>query len=230
MSTVEDNLYLVHKRIIDAELRFRRHSGQVKLVAVSKGQPVERLQALIAAGHRAFGENYLQEAQEKMQILADVDLEWHFIGKIQSNKTAAIARQFQWVHSVCTSQIARRLSAARPTVLPPLNICIEVNTSGESSKSGIRAEEVFSLAYELVQLPGLRLRGLMAILAHTTDFAAQRASFHSLRALFDKMQQANIPVDTLSMGMSGDFEAAIAEGSTLVRVGTALFGKRSLAE
>lgn len=203
----------------------QRHEAtqSVILLAVSKRQPVEAIAALAEAGQCAFGESYLQEATEKQQALAGLALEWHFIGPIQSNKTRAIAEQFSWVHSVDRLKIAERLSEQRPADLPPLNLCLQVNISGEATKSGCDPAAVAELVAAIGALPRLRLRGLMAIPAPALEFEQQRQPFAALRQL----QQSLVgPFDTLSMGMSDDLEAAIAEGSTLVRVGTALFGAR----
>ena len=186
--------------------------------------------ALAALGQRAFAESYLQEALDKISRCAserpDPALEWHFIGPIQSNKTRPIAETFSWVHSVERDKIARRLSEQRPASLPPLNVCVQVNVSGEASKSGCAPDEALDLARAVAALPGLRLRGVMAIPEPTDDVARQRAQFAAVRAVFDRVRAAGLDVDTLSMGMSDDLEAAIAEGSTCVRVGTALFGSR----
>ena len=196
------------------------------LVAVSKTHPPEAIRAAAAAGQRDFGENYVQEAQAKMQALADLPLAWHFIGPIQSNKTRAIAETFQWVHSVDREKVAARLSDARPANLPPLNVCIEVNVSGEATKSGVAPEALAALAKRVAALPRLALRGLMAIPEPTPDAELQRKRFREVRVLKDKLAGEGIALDTLSMGMSADLEAAVAEGATMVRVGTAIFGER----
>jgi len=198
----------------------------VTLVAVSKTHPPEAIRAAAAAGQRDFGENYVQEAQAKMQALADLPLAWHFIGPIQSNKTRAIAETFQWVHSVDREKVAARLSDARPANLPPLNVCIEVNVSGEATKSGVAPEALAALAKRVAALPRLALRGLMAIPEPTPDAELQRKRFREVRVLKDKLAGEGIALDTLSMGMSADLEAAVAEGATMVRVGTAIFGER----
>jgi len=177
-------------------------------------------------GVRRFGENYLQEALQKIEALADLDLEWHFIGPIQSNKTRAIAEHFDWVHSVDRLKIARRLNEQRPAALAPLNVCLQLNVSAEQSKSGAEPAQLAALAAEVAALPRLRLRGLMAIPAATEDVARQRAAFRCMGEAQAQLQAAGLELDTLSMGMSGDLEAAIAEGATLVRIGTALFGPR----
>jgi pyridoxal phosphate enzyme (YggS family) len=185
------------------------------------------LRAAWAAGQRAFGENYVQEALDKMRSLQDLAIEWHFIGPIQSNKARSIAERFHWVHSVDRLKIARRLSEARPAGLPPLQVCLQVNLEGEDSKSGAPPQEVEALARAVAGLPGLALRGLMTIPRPTPDPVQQRAQFRALRVLQDRLGAAGIALDTLSMGMSEDLEAAIAEGATMVRVGRAIFGERT---
>lgn len=223
MSTIGDTIAKVRQRIRDAAQSAGRAPQSVALLAVSKTKPATQLREAFAEGLRDFGENYLQEALGKQQALADLPLVWHFIGPIQSNKTRALAEHFDWVHSVDRLKIAERLSAQRPAHLPPLNICLQVNISEEPSKSGCLPEEVPALAAAIAALPGLRLRGLMAIPAPSTDPAVQRAAFARLRQLQAALP---LPLDTLSMGMSDDLEAAIAEGATWVRVGSALFGAR----
>lgn len=203
-----------------------RDADEVQLLAVSKTRAADEVRQLHDCGQTAFGENYLQEALDKIEALQDLPLEWHFIGPIQSNKTRPIAESFNWVHSVDRLKIARRLSEQRPDALGPLNICLQVNISGEDSKSGCLPEEVPELAREVAALPNIRLRGLMAIPEPETDPARQRATFARVRELMTSLQ-ADLPqLDTLSMGMSGDLEAAIAEGASIVRIGTALFGPR----
>lgn len=221
-----DRLRAVRDRIHAAEQRFQRPPGAVRLLAVSKTQPVTAVAAMAAAGQTGFGENYVQEALDKMTELAALALEWHFIGPIQANKTRPIAERFAWVHSVDRLKLAERLSAQRPVSLPPLNVCLQVNIDREPTKHGLDPAEVSAIAAAVAVLPRLRLRGLMAIPAPTTDFAAQRPAFARLRILQDQLTAAGLALDTLSMGMSDDLEAAIAEGATLVRVGTALFGPR----
>ncbi len=216
----------VRERIARAERRFGRPPGSVRLLAVTKTHPHARLRAAWHAGLRAFGENYYQEAAEKMEALADLAIEWHFIGPIQSNKTRGIAARFAWVHSIDREKIARRLSAHRPEALPPLQVCIQVNVDSEPTKAGCMPDAAQHLAEYVSELPNLTLRGLMAIPAATGDFQRQRVAFARLRALRDRLRSQGLQVDTLSMGMSSDLEAAIAEGTTLVRVGTALFGPR----
>ena len=223
MSTIANNIAKVAARIREAAQAAARNPDQVHLLAVSKTQPAEAIRQACQAGLHDFGENYLQEALEKQADLADLPLTWHFIGPIQSNKTKAIAEHFDWVHSVDRLKIAQRLSDQRPESLPPLNICLQVNVSGEASKSGCAPQEVPQLAHAIAALPRLRLRGLMAIPEPTDDPTEQRAAFARLRHLQAELQ---MDLDTLSMGMSQDLEAAIAEGATWVRIGTALFGAR----
>lgn len=227
MSTIPENVAKVRARIREAAQASGRDPQDVHLLAVSKTKPVNALREAFACGQRDFGENYLQEALAKQAELADLDLTWHFIGPIQSNKTRAIAGHFAWVHSVDRLKIAQRLSEQRPAHLPPLNICLQVNVSGEASKSGCAPAELAELARAAVELPNLRLRGLMAIPEPTDDPTAQRAAFARLRELRDGL---DLDLDTLSMGMSHDLEAAIAEGATWIRVGTALFGARDYGQ
>ena len=219
-------LHGVQARIAVAAAGAGRDAAEVRLLAVSKTFDAAAVRALAAAGQGAFGENYVQEALEKQAALRDLSLEWHFIGPIQSNKTRVIAENFSWVHSLDRLKIAERLSAQRPAGLPPLQVCIEVNVSGEASKGGVTAAELPTLAEAVSALPGLQLRGLMAIPAPTPDVAAQRAAFRQVREAFDALRTRGHTLDTLSMGMSVDLEAAILEGATIVRVGTALFGER----
>lgn len=223
MSTIANNIAKVATRIREAAQAVGRDPDAVGLLAVSKTQSAEAIREANAAGLVHFGENYLQEALEKQASLADLALTWHFIGPIQSNKTKAIAAHFDWVHSVDRLKIAQRLSEQRPAQLPPLNVCLQVNVSGEASKSGCAPDEVEALANAVAALPGLRLRGLMAIPEPSDDPAEQHAAFARLSLL---QQQLDLELDTLSMGMSQDLEAAIAEGATWVRIGTALFGAR----
>ncbi len=222
-----DRLQLMLARIRAAEQRFQRPPGSTQLLAVSKTQPATAIAALAAAGQRRFGENYLQEALDKMADLAALELEWHFIGPIQTNKTRSIAERFTWVHSVDRLKIAERLSAQRPADRPPLNVCLQVNIDREPTKQGLDERELATVAPLVAALPRLRLRGLMAIPAPVADFAAQRRPLARLRILQDQLNAAGLALDTLSMGMSDDLEAAIAEGATLTRVGTALFGPRA---
>ncbi|WP_428302654.1 YggS family pyridoxal phosphate-dependent enzyme [Immundisolibacter sp.] len=203
-----------------------RAAGSAALVAASKAQPVDRIRALAALGQRRFGENFVQEARLKMDACADLDLEWHFIGALQGNKAAQVARHFDWVHTVASLPVAARLSRARGTERPPLNVCVQVNIDGEASKAGVAPQDVAGLARAVADLPGLRLRGLMTLPAPAGELDAQRRPFRALREALDRLRGQGLPLDTLSMGMSADLEAAIAEGATLVRVGTALFGPR----
>ena len=207
------------------EQRYARPAGSVQLLAASKSQSAEKILALYQSGQRLFGENYLQEALKKMAVLPK-EIEWHFIGPLQSNKTRKIAEQFAWVHSVTSFHLAKRLSDQRPQSLAALNICIEINLQQETSKSGILASETFALAKEILTLPRLKLRGLMAIPKPSSDIQSQRNALHPLVLLFQSLCEHGIALDTLSMGVSDDLEAAIAEGATIVRVGTALFGER----
>lgn len=214
-------------RIAGAAVAAGRDPAGVRLLAVSKTWPAESVREAAAAGQRAFGENYVQEGVAKVEALADLGLEWHFIGPLQSNKTRLVANRFAWVHSIDRLKIAERLAEQRDVHLPPLDVCIQVNVSGEASKSGVAPADLPELARAVASLPRLRLRGLMAIPEPTPDVALQRARFACLRMLRDELNAAGLGLDTLSMGMSDDLEAAIAEGSTMVRVGTAIFGSRA---
>ncbi|HIQ44336.1 hypothetical protein FIV02_22105 [Pseudomonas sp. THAF187a] len=227
MSTIAENIAKVGARIREAAQASQRNLQDIGLLAVSKTKPADAVREAHAAGLRDFGENYLQEALEKQAALSDLPLIWHFIGPIQSNKTRPIAEHFDWVHSVDRLKIAQRLSDQRPAHLPALNICLQVNVSLEASKSGCSPEELPELARAISALPNLRLRGLMAIPEATDDIAAQHAAFARLRQLRDDLA---LNLDTLSMGMSHDLEAAIAEGATWVRIGTALFGARDYGQ
>ncbi|MBS4079202.1 MULTISPECIES: YggS family pyridoxal phosphate-dependent enzyme [Pseudomonas] len=227
MSTIADNISHVGSRIQTATQAAHRPENSVQLLAVSKTKPAEALREAYAAGLRDFGENYLQEALSKQLELADLPLIWHFIGPIQSNKTRAIAEHFDWVHSVDRLKIAQRLSEQRPAELPPLNICIQVNVSGEASKSGCTPDDLPALAAAISALPRLKLRGLMAIPEPTDDRAEQDAAFAAVQKL---QASLDLPLDTLSMGMSHDLESAIAQGATWVRIGTALFGARDYSQ
>jgi pyridoxal phosphate enzyme (YggS family) len=220
-------LEAVRQRICAAERRFGRTPGSVTLLAVGKGHPASALQAAVQAGQRRFGENYLQEALPKLAALAGWEIEWHFIGPLQSNKTRGIASHFHWVHSLDSARMAQRLSDQRPAELAPLQVCIQVNISREPTKSGVLVEHLAPLADVVMKLPRLKLRGLMAIPAPQANWPAQRQPFREVRLALADLQRAQGPtLDTLSIGMSGDLEAAIAEGATLVRVGTAIFGPR----
>ena len=224
------NFATVNSRIRAAEERFGREPGAVELLAVSKTKPAEMVRAAHAAGQRAFGENYLQDALAKIEVLADLDgVEWHFIGPLQSNKTRPVAEHFHWLHTVDRLKIAQRLSDQRPAGMAPLNICIQVNVSGETSKSGCSLEALPELARAVAALPNLKLRGLMCIPARGETLEEQRAPLRALREALERLNAEGLALDTLSMGMSDDLEAAVAEGSTMVRIGTALFGAREYA-
>lgn len=227
MSAIAANLQAVRDRIIRAARAAQRSPGDIVLLAVSKTIPADRIAEAHAAGQQAFGENTVQEAVEKITNLAGLHLDWHFIGPIQSNKTGPIASHFRWVHSVERGRVAERLNLARPEELPPLNVCIQVNLSGEATKSGVAPGGEAELARIISRLPRLKLRGLMAIPEPTADIALQRQRFALLRELKDRLVARGHALDTLSMGMSDDFEAAIAEGATIVRIGTAIFGPRA---
>lgn len=231
MSTIAANLQAVEATIAAAAQAAGRPTAGVQLLAVSKTFPMEAVLEAIAAGQRAFGENYLQEGVEKIAAVAraqpDAQVEWHFIGPIQSNKTRPIATNFAWVHTVERLKIAQRLSEQRPPEMGPLNICLQVNISGEATKSGATPSELPELARQVAALPNLQLRGLMAIPEAQTDPALQRAAFARLRALADTLRADGLTINTLSMGMSGDMEAAVLEGATIVRVGSAIFGTRN---
>lgn len=232
MTPISANLQAVHARIDAAARRFGRDPASISLLAVSKTWPAAAVRNAAAAGQRAFGENYVQEAVEKIAELTrqtSLALEWHFIGPLQSNKTRPVAEHVDWVHSVERLKIAERLSQQRPQQLPPLNVCLQVNVSGEASKSGCAPEEAPALARQIAALPQLRLRGLMCIPEPSDDFEAQRQPFRLLREIYERLRDEGVALDTLSMGMSHDIEAAIAEGATMVRVGTAIFGDRKKA-
>jgi PLP dependent protein len=218
----------VRLRIHRAAAAAGRDPASISLVAVSKGKPAESLRAAATAGVTDFGESYLQEANSKLDALADLPLQWHFIGGIQSNKTRPIAERFQWVHSVDRFNVARRLSDQRPFHAPPLNLCIQVALVPEPTKGGVGTADLAQLAAQIVALPRVKLRGLMCVPPPQPSVAAERALFAQLRGLLEALNAAGHDLDTLSMGMSGDFEAAIAEGATHVRIGTALFGSRKL--
>jgi pyridoxal phosphate enzyme (YggS family) len=226
MENIAENLNKTRSRIIAAEQKYGRAADSVRLLAVSKTHPPGTIRAAVQAGQRHFGENYVQEAVDKIHALAGLDLVWHFIGPIQSNKTRLLAEHFDWVHSLDRIRIAKRLSEGRPAGRPALNVCIQVNISGESTKSGVNPSDAVELASEILELPGLKLRGLMVIPAAAEDFNTQRQAFRQTRLLLEQLNKAGIGLDTLSMGMSDDLEAAIAEGATIVRVGTAIFGAR----
>ena len=231
MSPISHNLQAVRERIAAGARAALRDPQTVQLLAVSKTFGADAVVEAADAGQRAFGENYLQEAIDKMASVQtsrpDLKLEWHFIGPIQSNKTRPIAEHFDWVHSVDREKIAHRLSEQRPAHLPPLNICLQVNISGEDSKSGVSPQDVAAVVKAIAALPNLKLRGLMAIPEPVDDVERQREPFRKLRQLFDQLNKEGLALDTLSMGMSADMDAAIAEGATIVRVGTAIFGQRT---
>lgn len=226
IESVSERLQAVRSRIAAATRQAGRAAGSVRLIAVSKTFPAADIAALLAAGQQDFGESYVQEAEAKIDALHDAGVVWHFIGPIQSNKTRTIAERFRWVHSIERTKIAERLSAQRPDHLPPLEVCLQVNVSGEATKSGVAPDAVPALARAVAGLPRLRLRGLMAIPEPTDDTGVQRARFRLLRELRDRVAADVGPLDTLSMGMSDDLESAVAEGATMVRVGRALFGDR----
>ncbi len=226
MSTIAERVASLRERIATLEARYGRPAGSVTLLGISKTHEAARVREAHAAGLSQFGESYVQEALPKIEALADLPLTWHFVGRIQGNKTAAIAAGFAWVHGIDRLRIARRLSEQRPAHLPPLECCIEVNLSGEASKGGATPEELPALAAAVAALPRLRLRGLMTLPAPSTGLEQQRLPFAQLARCLTGLQRDNPRLDTLSMGMSDDIEAAIAEGATLVRIGTALFGPR----
>ncbi|MBK7355107.1 YggS family pyridoxal phosphate-dependent enzyme [Propionivibrio sp.] len=227
MTTISANLQAVLARILAAARKYGRNPDDISLLAVSKTWPAADVREAVAAGQKSFGENYVQEGIAKIAELGALGLEWHFIGPLQSNKTRQVAEVFDWVHSVDRLKIAERLSAQRPDALEPLQICLQVNVSGETSKSGVLLDEVKLLARQVATLPRLKLRGLMAIPAPIEEFVLQRKAFRRLRAIFEQLKSDGLLLDTLSMGMSHDLEAAIAEGSSMVRVGTAIFGVRN---
>ncbi len=227
MTTIAARLDAVRARIAAAARHAGRDPADVKLLAVSKTWPAEAVREAAAAGQRAFGENYVQEGVDKVEALRALGLEWHFIGPLQSNKTRPVANAFDWVHGIDRLKIAERLSAQRDVHLLPLDVCIQVNVSGEDSKSGVAPDEAGALAHAVAALPRLRLRGLMCIPEPSADEAVLRARFAVLRGLHDELRAAGLALDTLSMGMSHDLEPAIAEGASIVRVGTAIFGERA---
>ena len=229
MSAIADNLQAVQARISKAAAAVGRSPESVRLLAVSKTWPLSCVVDAADAGQRAFGENYVQAGVDKISSISGRNLEWHFIGPLQSNKTKPVAEHFDWVHSIDRLKVAERLAAQRPLYLPPLQVCVQVNVSGEASKSGCSPDEALSLCRAVAALPGLQLRGLMAIPEPVDDPQAQRLPFRQLRQLSEQIRAAGLPLDTLSMGMSHDLEAAVAEGATIVRVGTAIFGERNYA-
>ncbi len=230
MSSIQQNLEHITSQIENAQQKCGRSRSSVQLLAVSKTKPVEAILEAAEAGQRAFGENYVQEGCDKVQFFAEhhpeLNLEWHFIGPLQSNKTRLIAEHFDWMHTIDRAKIAQRLSEQRPAHLPPLQVLIQVNTSGEASKSGVSENDLFTLAELISGLPNLTLRGLMSIPENVPDYASQLAAFRQLAVLKDQLAEKYDGIDTLSMGMSGDMAAAIEAGSTIVRIGTAIFGQR----
>ncbi|WP_137222176.1 YggS family pyridoxal phosphate-dependent enzyme [Shewanella sp. MEBiC00475] len=228
MTTIADRISIAQSRINQAAQNCSRSPNEIILLAVSKTKPISDIIAAYQAGQRQFGENYVQEGETKINALqADYpDIEWHFIGPLQSNKTKIIAEHFDWMHTLSRDKIAQRLNEQRPISKPPLNVCIQVNISQEESKSGVKAADVAPLALTITSLPHLTLRGLMAIPTATNDVHIQQQEFSQLKQLFDQLKQQYPSVDTLSMGMSGDMDIAIANGSTMVRIGSAIFGQR----
>ncbi|PID45393.1 MAG: YggS family pyridoxal phosphate-dependent enzyme [Proteobacteria bacterium] len=226
MSKIQHNLQTIGAEIASDCARFGRDAGSVQLLAVSKRHPVSAIREAYDGGQQAFGENYVQEMLEKSHELADLAIEWHFIGPLQSNKTKDVAYVASWVHTIDRLKIARRLSEQRPDSLPPLNVCLQVNVDNEASKSGVTLDEVSALAESVSSFPNLKLRGLMAIPEATRDVALQRKNFRLLAEAQALLNQSGYELDTLSMGMSGDMDSAIAEGATIVRIGTAIFGQR----
>ena len=226
MTTIHNNIQRVRDRIVAACAQAQRPVTEVTLLAVSKTFGPEAVREAHDAGQNAFGENYIQEAVEKIALLRELPLQWHCIGPVQSNKTRLVATHFDWVHSIDRLKIAQRLSEQRPPGLTPLQVCVQVNIDGGATKAGVSPREVLALAGEITQLPHLKLRGLMTIPEPVADAAAQRALHLRTRALFDQLNDAGLQLDTLSMGMTADLEAAIVAGSTMVRIGTAIFGGR----
>jgi PLP dependent protein len=226
MTTIRSNLQQVHQRIAAACAGAQRHVNEVTLLAVSKTFGPEAVREAFESGQTAFGENYIQEAVDKMELLRDLPLQWHCIGPIQSNKTRLVAAHFDWAHAVDRLKTAQRLSEQRPAGIAPLQVCIQVNIDAAPTKAGVAPEAVLALAREMVRLPGISLRGLMTLPQPASDFASQKAIHLRAKALFDELRAAGLALDTLSMGMTADLEAAIAAGSTMVRVGTAIFGGR----
>jgi len=234
MSKIQDNLQIIGAKLEQYSTQYQRPKSSVQLLAVSKRHSIDKIREAYEFGQRAFGENYVQELLDKNQQLDDLEIEWHFIGPLQSNKAKKIAEVANWVHAVDRFKIAQRLSDNRPVEMPSLSICLQVNISGEESKSGINPDELISLAQQIVQLPKIKLRGLMVIPAPEDNFTKQREVFAKVVELKNNLQKSlnqigiAIELDTLSMGMSNDIEAAIAEGATIVRVGTAIFGQREI--
>ena len=226
MMDIETRKLKIDQQITEAAQNCGRNPAEIRLLAVSKTKPVEEIRKLASLGQRDFGESYLQEAKDKIPQMAGLGILWHFIGQLQRNKTGVVAELFDWVQSIDRLVIAERLSAQRPAHLPDLNVCLQVRMSDEPGKGGLQPDEVPGLAQSILHLPRLKLRGLMTIPEHTTDTGTQRRAFRRMHELYLSLQARHPMVDTLSMGMSGDFQLAIEEGSTMVRIGTALFGKR----
>ncbi len=229
MSSIAQSLEKIRNRVTLLERRYDRPPDGVHVIAVSKTKPPEAVRAAAEARQREFGENQLQDALTKLDALGDLDLVWHFIGPIQSNKTQVVAARFDWVHSIDRTKIARRLNDQRPENLLPLDVCIQVNVSGESSKSGVDPDQVEALAQFVSELPRLKLRGLMTLPRPCNDLEEQRRPFAALHGMLETLNARGFALDTLSMGMSNDMEAAIAEGATIIRIGTAIFGAREPA-
>lgn len=229
MSSIAQSLEKIRNRVTVLERRYERSPGAVRVLAVSKTKPPEAVRAAAEIGQREFGENHVQDALTKLDALADMDLVWHFIGPIQSNKTRVVAARFHWVHSIDRAKIARRLNEQRPDGLPPLEVCVQVNLSGETSKSGVEPQQVEELAQVVSELPRLRLRGLMTLPQPCDELDDQRRPFAALRGILETLNAGGLALDTLSMGMTNDMEAAIAEGATIIRIGTAIFGPREAA-
>lgn len=226
--TITENLQHLHQQIHWMEEKYKRPHGSVKLLAASKQQNIDKIEDAISAGQNCFGENYLQEALTKITTLKNHSIQWHFIGKLQVNKTRLIAQHFSWVHGIDRLKIAERLSAQRPSNFPPLNVCIALNISQEEQKSGVTYDQLFDLAHHVSQLENLHLRGLMAIPKPTHNFSEQFNIYQQVQQAQKDLCARGLELDTLSMGMSNDFEAAIAAGSTMVRIGTAIFGEREI--
>ena len=229
MSSIAQSLEKIRNRVTVLERRYQRPPDGVRILAVSKTKPPQAVRAAAEIGQREFGENHVQDALTKLDALADLDLVWHFIGPIQSNKTRIVATRFDWVHSIDRAKIAQRLNEQRPEDLPPLEVCIQVNVSGEGSKSGVDSGEVYELADAVSDLPRLKLRGLMTLPRPCDDLDAQRRPFAELRRVLEELNTRGFALDTLSMGMTNDMEAAIAEGATIIRIGSAIFGARETA-
>jgi pyridoxal phosphate enzyme (YggS family) len=226
VTKVTEHLAQVQQRLAEAARAAYRDPEQIHLLAVSKGQSLAKIRSAYQAGQRSFGENYLQEAIKKMDAIRETDIEWHFIGRLQGNKAAKVAAHFSWVHTVDRAKLARQLNDHRPHYAPPLNVCLQVNLSGESQKGGADAAATAQLAGEVAQLPRLKFRGLMTVPPATANPEASRPYFDGLAQLQQELAGAGLPSDTLSMGMSGDLEVAVAAGATMVRIGTAVFGQR----